>query len=118
MSQLPPSSQEKLAELSKRLDDHDRQNQEPPARPGPRPAVGPKVGMSKVAVVLGLCFIWACNLGVITIQIAAMTGNIAFEGTLPTWGEVVEQVFVGLLFSGALMVFYKFKNRTPRAPLA
>lgn len=74
--------------------------------------------MSKLALVLGLCFVWACNLGVITIQIAAMTGSIAFEGPLPTWGEVAEQVFVGLLFSGALIVFYKFKNRTPRAPRA
>jgi hypothetical protein len=71
--------------------------------------------MSKIALILGLCFVWACNLGVIAIQIAAMTGSIEFEGTLPTWGEVVEQVFVGLLFSGALIVFYKFRNRPLRA---
>lgn len=72
--------------------------------------------MSKVALVFALCFVWVCNLGVIMLQIAAMTGAIQFEGALPTWGEVVEQVFVGLLFSTALIAFYKFKNRTRRAP--
>ncbi len=118
MSRRPPTSQEKLTELSQRLDDYDRRKQEPPARPKPSAVVITKGGMSKLALVLWLCFIWAANLGVITIQIAAMTGTIGFDGPLPTWGEVVEQVLVGLLFSTGLIVFYKFRNRTPRAPRA
>ena len=116
MSQRPPTSREKLKELSKRLDDYDRQKQEGPERPRLRPVERPKAGMSKVALVLWLCFVWACNLGVIAIQIGAMTGIIGIEGALPTWGEVVEQVFLGLLFSLGLVIFYKFANRTPRAP--
>ena len=74
--------------------------------------------MSKVALTLGLCFVWACNLGVIILQIAAITKIIGFEGTLPTWGDVVEQICVGLLFSGGLLAFYKFNNRMPHAPRA
>lgn len=116
MPQRPPTSQEKLTELSKRLDDFDRQKREHPARPKPRPVVGPNAGMSKVALVLWLCFVWACILGVIILHIAAITGVMGFKGPLPTWGEVVEQVLVGLLFSAGLITFYKFLNRTPRAP--
>lgn len=72
--------------------------------------------MSKLALILWLCFVWAANLGVLTLQIAAMMGTIGFDGPLPTWGEVVEQVLVGLLFSTALFLFYKFRNRTASAP--
>lgn len=116
MSRQPRTSQEKLTELSKRLDDYERQKEEPSVRPKPRPVESSKAGMSKVVLILGLCFIWTCNLGVITIQIAAMTGAIDFDGALPTWGEVVEQLFVGLLFSAAWLAFYRFRSRAPRAP--
>ena len=118
MSRPPSTSQEKLTERSQRLDDYDRRKQEPPAQPKPNAVEITKGGISKLALVLWLCFIWVANLGVITLQIAAMTGTIGLDGPPPTWGEVVEQLLLGLLFSTGLIIFYKFRNRTPRAPLA
>lgn len=72
--------------------------------------------MSKVTIVLCLCFVWACNTGVIALQILAITGVTNVDGPPSTWGDLAEQVFLGLFLSAALVAFYKFKNRKPRDP--
>jgi hypothetical protein len=71
--------------------------------------------MRKFVLITGLCFIAACDTGVIVLQILAITGAIRFEGDLPTWGDVAEQVVVGALFAAAWIGFYKFMNRKPRS---